>query len=227
MAGGEVQADAVLERRVRLVVQVDPDVVRGSSASSSSARRRRPRAARRARLRRREHLLAVLGRAADEQDPRLPGSARRAVEAVGHRQRQRAPDRQDASAVGAISGSNETKRSNVVGVDRAARPGAAPGRGARPAASRGIGSVRKPSVAAPRPANGPGGDDLGPEDDDDVRRERARPRRSASGVAAARNSKKRVSTRRGCRERAGLEERRLPDEGEPQRAPRGRRWGTA
>ena len=77
MAGGEVQADAVLERRVGLVVEVDPDVVLaqqslelvGVDAEGDVEEVELV-------LGRREEALAVLGRAPDEQHARR---ARRAA----------------------------------------------------------------------------------------------------------------------------------------------------
>ena len=95
------------------------------------------------------------------------------------------------------------------------------------AAPRCAGSARSGSRAsrARRSANAPARDDLRAEDDDDVRAEGTRRHRAwRRRRRRARNSTKRVTTRALLLvQRAGLEEGRLPDEGEPQRRPEGRR----
>ena len=69
-------------------------------------------------------------------------------------------------------------------------------------------------------------DDLGPEDDDDVRARSARSsatQRAGVGVLAELEEARAICRRDAVAERAGLEERGLPDEREPQRPPGGRR----
>ena len=90
----------------------------------------------------------------------------------------------------------------------------------RPPPARGSGSVRKPSVAARSPANSPAGTISGRNTSTTCGCQ-ARPAASIrSASPSSRNSKKRVASRgASCVERARLEERRLADEREPQRAP--------
>ena len=175
---------------------------RPSRASSRSASTPNARCSRSKRvLGRDEERLAVLGRAPDEAHARRGrrrSGCTATVVAVGDRQRQRAPDRQHARRRSrAISGSKATMRSKFDRVDLAQLPQPAVevlvGGGRRPL--RGSGSVRKPTVAARRPANAPAGrSPAGTRP-----RRRGRKSRSArsigSGSASRRNSTKRVSKR--------------------------------
>src|SRR5687768_2130603 len=99
-----------------------------------------------------------------------------------------------SSAVGAISGSKETTRSN----DDASTCSSSHRRRSRswwpPAASRGIGSVRKPRVSASRPRKAPAGTISGRKTTTTWGRNASRSRRRASASPWRRNSRKRVWT---------------------------------
>ena len=206
LARREVQADAVLERRVRLVVEVDARCRASPISSRELVAGRSPNAActrsssafGRARKRSR-----CVGRAADEQDRRPAAAARApgAKSAVGDRQRQRAPDghvrvggRHDQRVEG-------DEPVDVAGVHAAtARRGGAEVR-VRAVAARArdrLGQEAEHRRRAGRRRRR-GGRTSGRNDDHDVRARRPATCASiASASAPARNSTKRVRTRADC-----------------------------
>ena len=182
-----------------------------------------------------QEALAVRRRAADEADARRRRRCARTrrEEPVGHRDRQRAPDRHELRRRSAtISGSKETMRSKLPAVElrQVARGGGSRSGWARRPRVRGIGSVRKPSIARAQVGERAGGHDLGPE----RRRRRAgrtleRGEHRARRRRPARNSMKRVTTRARCSSSAQASKNvDWPDEREPQRRRRsGRARGRA
>ena len=196
MAGGQVQRDPVLERRVGLVVEVDADVVLVERALEhvgvdpegevqDVVARAWPAMS---------IVLAVLGRAADEHHARVPVERPHvAVVAVGDGQRHRAPHR----AARARRSRRSAGRRRRCGRScrrrrRRARAADARGPGALPP-RRGSGSVRKPTVSAraarrtPRRARSRAG------------RRRRRAARTSPARRAARRCRRPRGTRRTCR----------------------------
>ena len=232
VAGGEVQADAVLERQVRLVVEVDADVVRRRcSSSSSSAPTPNARCSRsgdvplagasiRSRCSVERPTNSTRGRPRDR--PTRP------VVAVGDRQRHRAPDRQDLG--GGLDDQRIERRRR--GRSSRRRPARAPtagdrGRGAR-AADRARDRLGEEAERrrARRPRSAPAGMISGRKHDDDVRARTPRGRAAAAATSPSlRNSRNRVRDpgRTPSSSAHASKYVALPHEREAQRPPGGRR----
>ena len=193
VAGGEVQEHAVLELRVRLVVDVDADLVRVEQPLELLDPDRRTRRAgsrscpwtsirQRSRCTVERPTNSMRGRPWDARPAgrggRRPGSAASARR------------RMTSSAVGTISGSKETRRSTLARSSLATRAAALRGPCSAPPPRRGIGSVRKPRTGARRSANSPAGTISGRKTTTACGREGGEPRAHALGVARRRGTRR-------------------------------------
>ena len=223
---GAAHRDAVLERRIRLVVEVQPDVDLAQVLEQ-------PVVGHPVRdvddvvlvLGRAEEVLAVL-RSSGRRRASVGGSAahvRPEEQPVGDRQRERPPDGQDPARRSRRS-AGRTRRSGRSWPGRrpADRRAGARGRGGRRRPPRGIGSVRKPIVSAPRSAKTPAGMISGRKTSTTSGSNARTAASIALGVGAgAELDEERLDAGRRLLQRAGGEVRRLPDERQPQRRPVG------
>ncbi len=210
MTGGQVQQDAVLERGVRLVVKVDADVVLAEEPLQRLDVRVVHDVEEVVRLLRGgEDALAARRRPTDEQDARAPApSLQRRVERVRHRKRQRPPH------LGVLRGGVRDER---IEGDEAVEVAGIHGL-ELPAAPTRIGIAREEADRRGLEAGEEAGcQDLGPEDQHDVRREALQHLARRGWIVAAVVDEDRLELVERAVERARCEPPRLPNlrEAEP------------